>query len=160
MGACLRRVPDYIDLELEDLDEDNEEDENITSTIYSELESLGTNNGGGWSGLREVVRSHGLHHVRAAMDEGLIKDMRISELVAACSKRGALLEADSLLQTWISRGYLSKSGRVDDSHIALAKLTELRTRHDAPELFLRHHTDLVRSGHISSATSYVLAVLL
>ena len=33
IGACLRRVPDYIDLELEDLDEENEEDENITSAI-------------------------------------------------------------------------------------------------------------------------------
>lgn len=148
MSACLRRVPDYIDLELEDLDEDNEEDENITSTIYSELESLGTNSDGGWSGLREVVRSHGLHHVRAAIDEGLIKETRISELVATCSKHGALFAADSLLQTWIGRGHVTTSGRVDVSHVALAKLSELRTTHDAPELFLRHHTGLVRSGHI------------
>jgi len=148
MGACLRRVPDYIDLELEDLDDEDEEHESVTSTIYSELESLGTNSGGGWSGLREVVRSHGLHHVRAAIDEGLIKDSRISELVATCSKHSALLEANSLLQKWIGRDHVIKSGRVDDSHIALAKLTELRTKHDAPELFLRHHTDLVRSGQI------------
>ena len=146
MGACLRRVPDYIDLELEDLDEEDQEDENITSSIYSELESLGTNSGGGWSGLREIVRSHGLHHVRAAIHEGLIKETRISELVATSSKHGALLEADALLQTWISRDRLVKSARVDDSHIALARLAELRTTHDAPELFLRHHTDLVRSG--------------
>jgi hypothetical protein len=148
MGACLRRVPDYIDLELEDLDEESKEDENITYSIYSELESLGTNSGGGWSSLREVVRSHGLHHVRAAIDEGLIKETRISELVATSSKHGALLEADALLQTWISRDRLVKSARVDDSHIALAKLAELRTTHDAPELFLRHHTKLVRSGHV------------
>ena len=148
MGACLRRVPDYIDLELEDLDEEDQEDENITSSIYSELESLGTNSGGGWSGLREIVCSHGLHHVRAAIDEGLIKETRISELVATSSKHGALLEADALLQTWISRDRLVKSARVDDSHIALARLAELRTTHDAPELFLRHHTDLVRSGHV------------
>ncbi|GAB7321982.1 hypothetical protein MBLNU13_g03043t1 [Cladosporium sp. NU13] len=148
MGACLRRVPDYIDLELEDLDEENEEDENITSSLYSELESLGTNSSGGWSGLREVVRSHGLHHVRAAIDEGLIKESRISELVAACSKHGALLEADALLQIWISRDQSIESGRVDESHVALAKLSELRTTHDASELFLRHHADLVRSGHV------------
>ncbi|KAM0709698.1 hypothetical protein Q7P35_003738 [Cladosporium inversicolor] len=148
MGACLRGVPDYIDLELEDLDEDNEEDENITSSIYSELEGLGTNSGGGWSGLRDVVRSHGLHHVNTAIDEGLIKDSRISELVSTCNKHAALLEADSLLQTWISRDHFVKSARVDNSHVALAKLSELRTTHDAPELFLRHHTNLVRSGHV------------
>jgi hypothetical protein len=148
MGACLRRVPDYIDLELEDIDEESKEDENITSSIYSELESLGTNSGGGWSGLREVVRSHGLHHIRVAIEEGLIKETRISELVATCSKYGALLEADSLIQTWISRDHLIQSGRVDDSHIPLVRLRELRTTHDAPQLFLRHHTDLVKSGYV------------
>lgn len=149
MGACLRRVPDYIDLELEDLDEESKEDENITSSIYSELESLGTNSDGGWSGLREVVRSHGLHHVRAAIDEGLVKDARISELIATCSKHSALLEADSLLQTWISRDRLIKLGKVEDSHIALAKLAELRSTHDTLELFLRHHTRLLRSGYVN-----------
>jgi hypothetical protein len=148
MGACLRRVPDYIDLELEDLDEESKEEENITSSIYSELESLGTNDGGGWSGLRDVVRSHGLRHVRAAIEEGLIKETRISELVATCSKHSGLLEADSLIQTWISRDHLIKSGRMDDSHVPLVRLRELRTTHDAPELFLRHHADLVRSGHV------------
>jgi hypothetical protein len=148
MGACLRRVPDYIDLELEDLDEESKEDEDITSSIYSELESLGTNSGGGWSGLREVVRSHGVKYVLAAIEEGLIKGTRVSELVATCSKHGALLEADSLLQIWISRDHLTRAGRVEDSHIALVKLAELRSSHDAPELFLRHHTHLLRSGHV------------
>jgi hypothetical protein len=149
MGTCLRRVPDYIDLELEDLDEESKEDENITSSIYSELENLGTNDGGGWSGLREVVRSHGLHHVRAAIDEGLVKDTRISELVATCSNHGALFEADSFVHTWIYRDRLIKSGGVDDSHIALVKLAELRSSHDASELFLRHHTHLLRSGYVN-----------
>jgi hypothetical protein len=148
MGACLRRVPDYIDLELEDLDDTDENEDVITSSIYDELESLGTNSGGGWSGLREVVRSHGLHDVRGAIDQGLIKDNRISELVDICSKHGALLHADSLLQTWITRDCSTEPERVENSHNALAKLTELRSTHDAPELYLRHHTGLVKTRHV------------
>ena len=148
VGACLRRVPDYIALELEDQDDDNDNNEDIASSIYSELESLGTNSGGGWSGLREVVRSHGLDYVREAIDEGLIQDTRISELVSICSKHGALFEAESLLQTWIARDSSTEPGRVEDSHIALTKLNELRSKHDAPGLYLRHHADLVKSKHI------------
>jgi hypothetical protein len=148
MSACLRRVSDYIDLELEDLDDTEENDEDITSSIYSELESLGTNSGGGWSGLREVVRSHGLHHVLAAIDGGLISDTRISELVGTCSKHCALAEADSLLRAWIARDCSTESGRVKDTHTALAKLAELRSTYDAPELYLRHHANLVQSGSV------------
>jgi hypothetical protein len=148
MSACLRRVPDYINFEAEDLDQDYETDENITSSIYSELENLGTNSEGGWSGLREVVRSHGLHLVCAAIEEGLIQDTRISELVSACSKHTALSEADSLLRTWISRDHAGKTKTLQESHLALTKLTELRSIHDAPELYLRYHTDLVRSRHV------------
>jgi hypothetical protein len=148
MSACLRRVPDYIDLEAEDLDQDYETDESITSSIYSELESLGTNSEGGWSGLREVVRSHGLHLICAAIEEGLIQDSRIDELVSACSKHTALFEADLLLRTWISRDHAGKTRTLEDSHLALTKLTELRSIHDAPELYLRHHTDLVKSRHV------------
>ena len=148
MGACLRRVPDYIDLELEDLDDTDDNEDIITSSIYDELESLGTNSGGGWSGLREVVRSDGLHHVRGAIDEGLIKDNRVSELVDICSKHGALLYADSLLHTWITRDCSTEPERLKNSDTALAKLTELRSTHDAPELYLRHHTGLVNSRHV------------
>jgi hypothetical protein len=148
MSACLRRVPDYIDLEAEDLSQDHETDESITSSIYSELESLGTNSEGGWSGLREVVRSHGMHYVCAAIDEGLIHDTRISELVGACSKHVALFEADLLLRTWISRDHSAKTKTLEDSHPAITKLTELRSMHDAPELYLRHHTDLIESMHV------------
>jgi hypothetical protein len=148
MSACLRRVPDYIDLEAEDLLQDIETDESITSSIYSELESLGTNSEGGWSGLREVVRSHGMHYICAAIDEGLIHDTRISELVGACSKHAALSEADLLLRTWINRDHAGGTQTLEDSHLALTKLTELRSIHDAPELYLRHHTDLVKSRHV------------
>lgn len=149
MSACLRRVPDYIDIEVEDIQNDDEIDEDIASSIYGELENLGTNSDGGWSGLREVVRSHGLNHVSAAIDEGLIHDARISELVSTCSKHGALLEADSLLRTWISRDHASRSKTTDDSHLALNRLAELRSKHDAPELYLRHHTDLILSNQVS-----------
>lgn len=145
MSACLRRVPDYIDLEAEDVKRDDEDSEDITSTIYSELEGLGTNSEGGWSGLREVVRSHSVHHLCGAIEQGLIHEKRISELIDTCSKHGALAEATLLVQTWISRDYDSSSRPLDGSHPAVTKLSELRILHHAPELFLRHHTDLITS---------------
>lgn len=146
MSTCLRRVPDYIDLEAEDVKPDDEDADDITSSIYSELERLGTNSEGGWSGLREVVRSHSVHHVCAAVEQDLIHEKRISELVDTCSKHGALAEATSLLQAWISRHRGSSSRALDESHPALTKLSELRALHHAPELFLRHHTDLIASS--------------
>jgi hypothetical protein len=146
MSICLSRVPDYIALEAEDVHEDDKDSEDLTSSMYSELESLGTNSDGGWSGLREVVRSHALYHVCAAIQEGLIQNIRIAGIISASREHGALHEEASLLRTWLGKDHGSDSMRVDDMHITLTRLMELRLTYDAPGLYLRHHTDLINSG--------------
>jgi hypothetical protein len=147
-SACLSRVPDYIDLEAEDTQQSDIATEDIVSSIYNDLEGLGTNSEGGWSGLREVVRSHCVHLVCTAIEDGLIHDARISELVTACSKNGALPEAESLTRSWLSQHQSRTPTRLDELNGALAKLAELRTLHDAPELYLRQFTELIDSDSV------------
>jgi hypothetical protein len=148
MSACLSRVPHYIDLEAEETHQSNTDTEDIVSSIYTDLESLGTNREGGWPGLREVVRSHCVHLVCTAIEEGLIHDARISELVTACSINGALPEAESLIRSWLSRHRSGASTRLDESSLALAKLSELRISYDASELYLRQFTDLINLDRV------------
>jgi hypothetical protein len=148
MSACLSRVPDYIDLEAEDTQQSDIAAEDIVSSIYNDLEGLGTNSEGGWSGLREVVRSHCVHLVCTAIEDGLIHDAQISELVTACSKNGALPEAESLTRSWLSQHQSRTPTRLDELNGALAKLAELRTSHDAPELYLRQFTELIDSDSV------------
>jgi hypothetical protein len=148
MSACLSRVPNYIDLEAEDTQQSNIDTEDIASSIYTDLESLGTNSDGGWSGLREVVRSHCVHLVCAAIEDGLIHDARTSELVTACSKNGALPEARSLIRSWLNQHRSGASTQLDESDCALATLAELRTSHDASDLYLRQLTELVDSDSV------------
>jgi hypothetical protein len=148
VSACLNRVPHYIDLEIEDTHQSNIHTEDIVSSIYSDLESLGTNSDGGWSGLREVVRLHCVHLICAATEEGLINDARISELVTACSKKGALPEAESLIRSWLNHHRSRASTRLDESDCALATLAELRISHDASDLYLRQFAELVDSDSV------------
>jgi hypothetical protein len=143
MSVCISRVPHYIDLEAEDTHQSNVDTEDVVSSIYADLESLGTNSDGGWSRLREVVRSHCVHLVCTAIEDGLIHDARISELVTACSRNGALAEASALIRSWLRQHRSGASTRLDESNFALAKLAELRTSHDAPELYLRQFTELI-----------------
>ncbi|KAM0720133.1 hypothetical protein Q7P37_004269 [Cladosporium fusiforme] len=145
LSSCLRRVPEYIGLEVEELDTEDNESEDVCSSIYAELESLGTNSNAGWLGLREVVRAQCIQHVRAAIHERLVHDARVSELISACSRNGALREADSLLQSWIARDTMETSRKLENSHPALTKLSELRLTHHSLELYLRRHTDLITS---------------
>ena len=84
MSACINRVPHYIDLEAEDTHQSNVDSEDIVSSMYADLENLGTNSDGGWSGLREVVRSHCVHLVCTAIEDGLVHVARFSEVVPAC----------------------------------------------------------------------------
>ena len=129
MSACISRVPHYIDLEAEDTHQSNVDTEDIVSSIYADLESLGTNADGGWSGLREVVRSHCVHLFCTAIEDGLIYDARISELVTACSEHGALPEAESLIRSWLNHHRSRACTRLDESDFAIANLAELRTSH-------------------------------
>ncbi|EME48640.1 hypothetical protein DOTSEDRAFT_120834, partial [Dothistroma septosporum NZE10] len=87
-ASCLRRVPAYIGLGSGGPDEE-ESGEDDESNVYRCLESLGTKAGAGWSGLRDVVRSHGVQLVSDAIRQGLLSENIVQRLSKICSPHGA-----------------------------------------------------------------------
>ncbi|KAJ9629832.1 hypothetical protein H2203_002213 [Taxawa tesnikishii (nom. ined.)] len=73
LSTCLRRVPEYIQLEEEwraEVDEDDETD--VAAEVYADLESLGPSEDHGWPPLREVVRAHAMSLIQEIIDRRLV----------------------------------------------------------------------------------------
>ena len=72
-ATCLRKVPDVIAREESwNHMEDPEINVDVSSMIYSHLESFSTSTSGGWTPLRQLVRAHGVSMVGHAIFEGVI----------------------------------------------------------------------------------------
>lgn len=80
MSTCLRKIPEYIEMENDGLEEDDEAGD-VSSEILLDLESLGTKENAGWPGLREVARAHGLHLLRRAVEENCLSEGIMDELI-------------------------------------------------------------------------------
>ncbi|KAI9770134.1 MAG: hypothetical protein M1840_003584 [Geoglossum simile] len=111
LSMCLKRVPEYIKVE-EMWDELESRDENggvfvnreadVASSVFSELESLGTSSQGGWNGLLEVVRSHGIRIICEALVDGVLCE-RVGEVLAwTCIENAAFGEAETIISAMIS----------------------------------------------------------
>lgn len=98
-STCLRRVPDYIsDEELECKTEESDNALGISSTIYNDLEAFGSSPRGGWKPLREVVRSHGISLLCAAINQGHITAPEARYFVNVCLRCRAFDEAERLVE--------------------------------------------------------------
>lgn len=98
-STCLRRVPEYIsDEELECKSDESENAIGISSTIYNDLEAYGSSPGGGWKPLREVVRSHGINLLGAAINQGYITPPEARYFVNVCLRCRAFDEAERLVE--------------------------------------------------------------
>lgn len=80
MSTCLRKIPEYIELENDGLEEDDEAGD-ISSEILLDLEGLGTKENAGWPGLREVARACGLQLIRRAAEDSCLSEAIFDELV-------------------------------------------------------------------------------
>lgn len=102
-ASCLRKVPEYIAEEERWIEKEHDEDENtdISSTIYGELESLGAGESTGWKPLREIVRAHGIAMVGDAIKDGTIRPGIARGLAILCLQASAHVEADLLLDSWL-----------------------------------------------------------
>ncbi|MCJ1244207.1 hypothetical protein MMC30_001405 [Trapelia coarctata] len=99
-ATCLRKVPEYIAEEQRWVDEEDEdEDKDISSIIYGELESLGSGESAGWKPLREIVRAHGIAIIGDAIKDGTIRPGTARGLTILCLEHG---EADALLDCSLS----------------------------------------------------------
>ena len=98
-STCLRRIPEYIsDEELECKSDESENGIGISSTIYNDLEAFGSSPGGGWKPLREVVRSHGINLLGAAINQGHITPPEARYFVNVCLRCRALDEGERLIE--------------------------------------------------------------
>ena len=96
-ATCLRRVPEYIDLEQAWADEEDEDSkEDLTTTIYNELESHGCSAAGGWKPLKQVTRALGITMIGKAIHEGIIHPLLGKGLITLCLDVSAFEEAESL----------------------------------------------------------------
>lgn len=98
-STCLRRVPEYIsDEELESKAEESDNAIGISSAIYHDLEAFGSSPRGGWKPLREVVRSHGISLLGAAINQGHITASEARYFVNVCLRCRAFDEAERLVE--------------------------------------------------------------
>lgn len=102
-SLCLRRVPDYITAEQAwHESQDDDDDVDVCSEVYSVLENMSSASREGWKPLREVARAHGVAMLSAAIREGLIDHVVGRGLVFLCIHALAFDEAETLLDSLVS----------------------------------------------------------
>lgn len=103
-SVCLRQIPNYIAEEQRLTNgEDPENDIDVASEVYTDLEAFGSASDGGWESLREVVRAHGLSLVREAIQEGLIEFSLSHHILSLCLGLAAYDEAECVIESMIAR---------------------------------------------------------
>jgi hypothetical protein len=108
MGACLRKIPAYIELEehfaeLDRLEEEEEtDDRDVGHEIYEHLEArFEQRTGQGWRPFRQVVRAHGSSLLCHAITDEVLGLQCVSVLVTHCLNVSAWDEAERLLLAYV-----------------------------------------------------------
>ncbi|KAF2114523.1 hypothetical protein BDV96DRAFT_576984 [Lophiotrema nucula] len=105
-AACLRKMPQYIELEehfAEEDKQDDNEDRDLSQEIYTHLEqTFEAMPGEGWHSFRAVVRAHGTALLCDAFAEELVGVETFVAVVPRCVELGALDEAEQILWTYLS----------------------------------------------------------
>ena len=103
LSICLRRTPTYIAEEQRLANDENpENDIDVSSEVYNDLEALGSAPGGGWESLREVVRAHGVNLVGEAIQEGLVGLSLSRHILSLCLELAAYDEAECVIESMIA----------------------------------------------------------
>ncbi|KAK4224746.1 hypothetical protein QBC38DRAFT_484703 [Podospora fimiseda] len=125
LAMCLRKVPEYIDWEKNETEDDDDtnntapKDCGLSFEIYSELEDLGV--AVGWKHLCIVARAHGVKIIQDAAAEGLFEDPITDLLVRLCLEYMPFPEFTDLIETYITRQYpRPRSSREEDDDIFTA----------------------------------------
>ncbi|KAL8909543.1 MAG: hypothetical protein Q9171_004988 [Xanthocarpia ochracea] len=101
-ATCLRKVPDLIAQEESWYKmEDPESNVDVSSMIYSDLESISTSTSGGWMPLRQIVRAHGVSMVGSAICEGVVGFDTARGIFTRCCLAMAYDEAEHILRCLI-----------------------------------------------------------
>ncbi|KAJ4360873.1 uncharacterized protein N0V89_001440 [Didymosphaeria variabile] len=106
-SACLRRLPQYIQLEehfaaLDKDDESEDEDTDVSQEVYSYLEQLyEITPGQGWRGFKQVVRAHGTQLLCDALGAQILGLETLHLLVVHCLNASAWDEAEKFLSSFL-----------------------------------------------------------
>ncbi|KAF2634861.1 hypothetical protein P280DRAFT_474305 [Massarina eburnea CBS 473.64] len=104
-SACLRKMPDYIELEeyFAKLDqEEDEEDLDMSQDIYNHLEAQFESHAGqGWRAFKQIVRAHGTSLLCDAFADQILSLETLRLLVSHCSHSDAWDEAEKLLWAYL-----------------------------------------------------------
>ena len=102
-STCLRQIPSYISEEQRLTTHDDPENEtDIVSEVYTDLEAFGSAPDTGWESLREVVRAHGVSLVGEAIQEGLIELPLSRLIVSLCLGLAAHDEAECVIESMVT----------------------------------------------------------
>ena len=104
LSTCLRKVPLFIEKEIEKRKADDADDKSdISSEVYQDLECLfSTTEGSGWDGLRILVRAHAIRIIQEAIDSGLL-----SPSLLVLIQNGLLLHDEEMVWVELS-GHIFK----------------------------------------------------
>lgn len=103
MTACLRKLPEYIELEehfamLDREDNDEDEERDVASEVYEHLEAQFEQRAGqGWKPFKYVVRAHATRLLCKAIVEGTLNRENVSMLATHCVNVSAWAEAEEFL---------------------------------------------------------------
>ena len=130
-ATCLRKVPALIMIEQRSLKlEDPENDVDVSSTMYSDLEQLSPSNTAGWKPLKETVRAHGIVILTDAILESLINSHIAGALMRLCLMQGAYHEAATIVEAMtINMEPLSKPASTDSLLFCYHTSTTLHAIH-------------------------------
>lgn len=107
VGACLRKLPAYIELEehfakLDKLEEDEDEDRDVANEVYEHLEAQFEQRiGQGWRPFKQVVRAHGTSLVCGAIADEVLDSATMSILVTHCLNVAAWDEAEKIILAYV-----------------------------------------------------------
>ncbi|KAL5116445.1 hypothetical protein ACEQ8H_005681 [Pleosporales sp. CAS-2024a] len=107
MGACLRRMPTYMELEahfakLDREEADEDEDRDVASEIYEHVQGqFEQRPGNGWRPLKQILRAHATTLLCDAIADELVRLDSLSVLVTHCVRVSAWDEAERLLLAYL-----------------------------------------------------------
>lgn len=153
-STCLRQVPKFIAKEETSANiDDPDNDLDISSEVYNDLEAIGPVPSGGWKPLRHVVRAHGLDLIGTAVLEGLLEPTVTGRIVALCLRLGAYDEGQRVLECMTaSSGLLEKptldnaTRRSDGAKLAFASISDFAARTRKYAFLYRQTTTMLESG--------------
>ncbi|KAJ5648390.1 hypothetical protein N7490_004762 [Penicillium lividum] len=102
LSMVARRLPEYIAIEQEAHDEEDEDgDEDMCDAYFTELESFYAPHGKGWKPLREAVRAQGIHMVSTMIRNRWLTDPVAYALIENCRPHEQDA-CETLLSTFLS----------------------------------------------------------